>query len=350
MHRVRLDRGLAAAQQETGVPADGQPTREGRVAQQVGRGDQGFSGGLAVLAKPGGDIHRVAEIRDLALRDSALADDDGTGMNAGAEPRHDAEFLGVGWGEFAHPLFDGEEAAQRSGVAFGILAQRPGNDDLVADIGVDLPVVVGNRLVDVEEEPGDQIMHPELAELLRERGRVGDVEKHDDPLFASRPMVGSEQKATEHAAADHPAELEDRANKQRDGKGNTDDERQLIGKPGSRQRKGIQHELETDGDGRQDCRHRQRLDHEFGAQRQVAQHAAEPRSRNRGEGQMNRPAGERQAHRMDAAADVKRQRSLIERVEQEPVGDPDRDRRNQQSRQEAEMPAGVSHDGAARRR
>ena len=120
-------------------------------AQQVGGGDQGFSGGLAVLAKPGGDVHRVAEIRDLPLCDAALADDDGTGMNAGAEPRHDAEFLGIGRGELDHPFFDREEAAQRSGIALGILAQRPGDDNLVADIGVDLPVMFGNRFVDVRK-------------------------------------------------------------------------------------------------------------------------------------------------------------------------------------------------------
>jgi hypothetical protein len=34
---------------------------------------------------------------------------------------------------------------------------RPGNNNLIADIGMDLPVVVGNRLIDVEKEPGDQI-------------------------------------------------------------------------------------------------------------------------------------------------------------------------------------------------
>ena len=121
---------------------------------------------------------------------------------------------------------------------------------------MDLPVVVGNRLVDVEKEPGDQIVHAQLAQLLRERGRVGDVQKHDDPLFASRPMVGSEQKAAEDTAAYHPAELEDRANKQRRGKADDDDPRQLIGEPALRQRKGVQHELEPDGDGRQDRRHR----------------------------------------------------------------------------------------------
>ena len=112
MHCVRLDRDASAAQHEAGVLPEAQPLRDCGAAQQVGRGDQGFSGGLAVLAKPGGDVHRIAEIRYLPLRDAALADDDGTGMNAGAEPRHDAEFAGIRRGEFDHLFFDREEAAQ----------------------------------------------------------------------------------------------------------------------------------------------------------------------------------------------------------------------------------------------
>src|ERR1700739_1368921 len=109
-----------------------------------------------------------------------------------------------------------------SGVAIRVLAQGPSNDTLVADIGVDFPVLIGNRFVDVEKEPSDQIVHAHLAQLLRERGRVGDVQKHDDTLFASWPMVGSQQKAAEDTAAYHPAELEDCADKQRRGKSDAD--------------------------------------------------------------------------------------------------------------------------------
>ena len=74
-----------------GGPPEAQPIGQRRAAEHVGRGYQGFSGGLAVIAKPAGDVHRIAEIRDLALRDAAFADDDGPGMQAGAEPRHDAD-------------------------------------------------------------------------------------------------------------------------------------------------------------------------------------------------------------------------------------------------------------------
>src|SRR5580704_18200098 len=65
---------------------------------------------------------------------------------------------------------------------------------------------------------------------------------------------------------------------------------------------------------------------------------------------MNSPAGESQAHRMDAAANVKGQRSLFERVEQVTVGDANRDRHNEQPGQKADMPAGVSENGGPRRR
>src|SRR5690349_8178826 len=65
---------------------------------------------------------------------------------------------------------------------------------------------------------------------------------------------------------------------------------------------------------------------------------------------MNRPARESQAHRMDAAADAIRHRLLTERVEQVPVRDAERYPGNQQHRQEAEVPAGVSDNGGPRRR
>src|SRR5689334_9219729 len=90
-HRMRLDRGPSPAQHQAGVAPEAQSLRDRGAAQQVGRGDQGFSRDLAVLAKPGSDVHRVAEIRDLPLRDAALTDDAWTGMDAGAEPRHDTE-------------------------------------------------------------------------------------------------------------------------------------------------------------------------------------------------------------------------------------------------------------------
>ena len=165
-------------------------------------------------------------------------------------------------------------------------------------------------------------------------------------------MIGSEQKAAEHSPADHSAELEDRADDQRRGKTDDDDPRQFVVKPAPRQRKGVEHELKANGDGRQDHRHRQRLDREFGAQRQPSQEAARPRSRDRPKGQVNGPAAEGQTRRVDAAAQVVRHRSLVERVEPVAVGDADRDRRDQQPREEAEVPAGVAggRPGATLRR
>src|SRR5271170_252325 len=65
---------------------------------------------------------------------------------------------------------------------------------------------------------------------------------------------------------------------------------------------------------------------------------------------MHAPAGESQAHRMDAAAQVIRQGSLVGRVEQVAVGDADRDRRNQEPHEETEMAARVAEDGGARAR
>jgi hypothetical protein len=97
--RGRFLRVKMASENDAHSGADGQPGRNRSGAQQIRRDQQCFAGRLAVLAQPGGDIHRVAEIRDLPLRNAALANDEGTGMNAGAEPRHDVEFLGMGRSE-----------------------------------------------------------------------------------------------------------------------------------------------------------------------------------------------------------------------------------------------------------
>src|SRR5438105_15268105 len=112
MHRVRVDRSPSSAYNEAAGRPEAELRRDRSPAQTLGRGDECLSGPLAVLAKPSSDVPRVAEIRDLPLRDAALADDDGTRMNTGAEPRHDAEFPGIRRSEFDHPFFDGEEAAQ----------------------------------------------------------------------------------------------------------------------------------------------------------------------------------------------------------------------------------------------
>jgi hypothetical protein len=91
-----------------------------------------------MLAEASGDVHHIAEIGDLPLRVATLADDDRPRMNAGAEPRRDSEFARIGRRKNCHRVLGREEAAQRSDIRVRVVAQRPRDDHLVADIGVHL--------------------------------------------------------------------------------------------------------------------------------------------------------------------------------------------------------------------
>jgi len=68
------------------------------------------------------------------------------------------------------------------------------------------------------------------------------------------------------------------------------------------------------------------------------------------EAQKNGPAAERQADRVQAAAEVIRQRTLFELIERVAVDDAHGDRGNHQPSEEAEMPPGISDDKRERRR
>jgi hypothetical protein len=116
---VSLDRSLSPAQHDASQGPDDQPGRNRSAAQQISRDHHSFSDGLAMTAQPSGDVHRVTEIRDLPLRVTALADDDGPGMNAGAEARRDTKFLRVGRCELRHPLLGSEKTAQRAIISSG---------------------------------------------------------------------------------------------------------------------------------------------------------------------------------------------------------------------------------------
>ena len=72
-HRVDLDRRVPASQRDCRVAGNAQPRRNHKVTQQVCRGDQNLVDRLAMIAQPGADVHRVAEIDDLPLRITALA-------------------------------------------------------------------------------------------------------------------------------------------------------------------------------------------------------------------------------------------------------------------------------------
>ena len=83
---------------------------------------------LAMIAQPGGNVHRVAVEGDLPLRITALADDDGPCVNTGAKPRRDTEFRSVGRHQLAHSVFGGEKTGKRAGISVAVVVERPGDD------------------------------------------------------------------------------------------------------------------------------------------------------------------------------------------------------------------------------
>jgi hypothetical protein len=72
-------------------------------------------------------------------------------MNAGAEARANAEFLKVCRGEICDQVGGGEEAVERAGIPPRLVAQRPGDDHLVAHIGVHFSVEIGDWLITLKK-------------------------------------------------------------------------------------------------------------------------------------------------------------------------------------------------------
>src|SRR5829696_5075643 len=71
---------------------------------------------LAVFLEPGGDIHGIAEVRDLTLGVAALARNDGTSVEACPKARNDAESFLVSCGLFCHGILDRKKATHTRSV------------------------------------------------------------------------------------------------------------------------------------------------------------------------------------------------------------------------------------------
>src|SRR5215204_5043754 len=67
------------------------PGRQIDFSKQRAGDDQTSLHRLAIFLEPGGNIHRVAEVRDLTLGVAALARNDGTSVKARPKARNDAE-------------------------------------------------------------------------------------------------------------------------------------------------------------------------------------------------------------------------------------------------------------------
>ena len=115
----------------------------------------------------------------------------------GTEARRDIEFAAVINREASHLAFDGKKALQTSRVGFRTACDRPGDDHLVADISVHRAVVVANGLVDIEEEPGNDVVYKKFPHVLGEPRRAGKIEEHDYQLFANWAMIGPQDHTRE---------------------------------------------------------------------------------------------------------------------------------------------------------
>src|ERR1700692_4326120 len=87
--------------------------------------------------------------------------------------------------------------------------EPPRHDDLVSDIGVHLAAVSKDRLVDVEKEPRQKLMHAQLTHRFRRRRRPGYGQKQQPALLSRRPSIPSENEFEKDAAADEPCQFED---------------------------------------------------------------------------------------------------------------------------------------------
>jgi hypothetical protein len=93
---------------------------------------------------------------------------------------------------------------------------------------------VDDRLVDVPEEAGDELVHPLLAHRLREPRRIGEIEEHDDQPSASRTMIGPQQNARQQFTADQPPGFVHRSDDLGNRKSERDDPKQIDRQPSSR--------------------------------------------------------------------------------------------------------------------
>ena len=94
------------------------------------------------------------------------------------------------------------------------LVERPGDDDLVTDIGMDFAAMRDDCIVDVVEEAGEKILHTQFAHRFGKRGGAGEIEKHQYALFPHRLAISPKRNVEQHPAADQPGQFEDHADKQ----------------------------------------------------------------------------------------------------------------------------------------
>src|SRR5271166_6295851 len=315
---MRFNRLLPAAHGDALPLADFPLVRDAHEPQEVAGDDEPAIDRLAIFAEPRPDVHRVAEIGELAFGVAAFADDDGPGVDPSPKGGSDAE-LGLVVGRQGGDLaFDREETGDAARVAGRVVRHRPAHDHLVADVGVHGAAEVGDRLVDVEEEAGDQIVDSNLAHRLGEARRIGEVEVHHDQTPPGGAMISPQENARQKLAAGQPRDLGRDSGDDREREACCDDLGQTDREPGFGDVP-VEDELKRNSDDGQRGGHYERAEDDVGRERQPAQRGADRKAS--AIGRLHGPDRQAQTGPVETAAKIVRDDSLRGLVEQEAIAE-----------------------------
>ena len=238
-------------------------------------------------------------------------------MQAGAETRHHAELLPVGIRLLRNGVGDREKALDATSARHP-LVERPGDDDLVADIGMNLAAMGDDRGIDVVEEAGEKILHAQFAHRLGERGGACEIEKHQHARFPHREAISTERDVEQHAAADQPCQFEGCTDEQRREEHQRKDPGKCVNQPLRLDPLSIKRRLQTQYGHRDDKRHGRGTHREIRQQRPPG----DPFAPARREIEMNAPAGQRHTHPVKTASQIIRHRGFDRRVGEIAIGHP----------------------------
>src|SRR5262249_24738070 len=153
------------------------------------------------LLDPRGGVHGVAEHHDLALDVAHLADDERPGVQRAAKLGLDMIVAKIRIAPPRQRVDDGEETGDTP-CGMAAAPRLPGDDDLVADIAIDLAARREQRLGDVVKDAIEEAVESEIAEPFGKPCRVAQIEQKDDAILALRPMVATSQQREKGAAAE----------------------------------------------------------------------------------------------------------------------------------------------------
>src|ERR1700722_1371895 len=101
-------------------------------------------------------------------------------MQRGAKPRNRAELTSISIRASLNPILDGKKTVETPPLG-NLRRKRPGHDHLVTHIGVHLAAVGDNRLLNVEEEARQKVLHAHLTPRLGQGRRGWGVEAQIAP-------------------------------------------------------------------------------------------------------------------------------------------------------------------------